>query len=83
MSVDIINNKDNFGTLVLFSGDSDFEYLIKNLSKVGKHIICLSHRGNMSEELFKVLESVNGYYSDINKFKNTFITLKKRKTPST
>ena len=35
----------------------------------------------MSKELFKVLESVNGYYSDINKFKNTFITLKKRKNP--
>ena len=43
MSVDIINNKDNFDTLVLFSGDSDFEYLIKNLSKVGKtHYLSIS-----------------------------------------
>ncbi len=52
MAVDIILDVDDFDVLVLFSGDSDFVYLIKILQKqFQKHVYVFSSRRTISWEL--------------------------------
>jgi len=49
---------DKFDTLVLFSGDSDFNYLIKKLRLKGKQVVVISTKHHISREL---IESSNKY----------------------
>lgn len=42
---------DSFDTLVLFSGDSDFDYLVRKLRSKGKRVIIVSTRHHISKEL--------------------------------
>lgn len=50
IGVDAVYKKDTYRTFVLFSGDSDFAYLIKLLKKEGKRIVVVSQRGHASKE---------------------------------
>ena len=53
ITLDARNFMDKYDTLVLFSGDSDFEYLIKFLRRRNKKIIVVSSRYHISKELIK------------------------------
>ena len=72
ISVDALDWKDKYDTFVLFSGDSDFKYLVKYLKKrSNKTVIVISRRGHISKEL---RESVFiDYYQDIYKLKDVFL----------
>lgn len=51
IAVDAMEVLNNFDTLVLFSGDSDFDYLLKKLRVKGKNIIVISTKYHISKEL--------------------------------
>jgi uncharacterized LabA/DUF88 family protein len=51
LALDAYRTKDEFRTLLLFSGDSDFAYLLDLLKQQGKTIVVLSTRGHVSREL--------------------------------
>jgi len=72
IAVDAMEMVDEFGTLVLFSGDSDFDYLIKKLRRKNKKIIIISTKYHVAREL--ILSSDK--YIDLKKLKS-FIERKK------
>ena len=51
ISVDILLDKAKTNEVVIFSGDSDFQYLCKKLKDVGKRVIVYSSRKTVSWEL--------------------------------
>jgi len=59
-----------YDTLVLFSGDSDFNYLIQKLKGMGKKVVVFSTRYHVAKEL---VNSCTHYY-DIDKFRPDFDT---------
>jgi len=65
IAVDAMKFIDNFETMILFSGDSDFDYLIKELKKNGKKVVVISLSHHISKEL---VES-SDYYLDLKKIK--------------
>ena len=68
MAVDILLEVNNFETLVLFSGDSDFIYLIKTLQKqFQKQVIVYSCRKTIAWEL--KLTAIKYFFLD--DFKNS------------
>lgn len=69
---------DDFDTLVLFSGDCDFEYLIKFLRGNGKIVIGFSRSGHIAKELPPALS----HYFDIANFRSVFMKVaQKAKSP--
>lgn len=77
ISVDAVSWINNYDTFVLFSGDSDFAYLIRFLRKKGKRTVVISQRGHVSKELICATE----VYRDIYKFRNEFlVTSNKQKS---
>lgn len=79
ISVDAVNWLANYDTLVLFSGDSDFVYLLEYLKKHGKKIVVLSRRGHVANELRRT-EYVD-FYDDIAGLKVEFLRKVPYKTP--
>ncbi len=71
ISVDAVFTKDDYDTFILFSGDSDFEYLLKFLKGRGKTTIVFSRFGHASKEL---IESCNQYW-DIADFRHQFLRI--------
>ncbi len=65
IAVDAMKFKNSFETMVLFSGDSDFDYLIKELKKNHKKVLVVSLSHHISKEL---IESAD-YYLDLKKIK--------------
>lgn len=51
IAVDAVCKMNKFDTLVLFSGDCDFEYLLKFLRGAGRQCITFSRAGHISKEL--------------------------------
>ena len=51
MAVDILLDKSMHNEIIIFSGDSDFQYLIKKLKDIGKKIEVYSSRKTISWEL--------------------------------
>lgn len=51
IAVDVMEIIDKFDTLVLFSGDSDFNYLIKKLRAKNKRVVVISTKYHISREL--------------------------------
>lgn len=51
LALDAFRFRNQFDTLVLFSGDSDFAYLLDLLKREGKSVIVVSMRGHISKEL--------------------------------
>jgi uncharacterized LabA/DUF88 family protein len=58
IAMDAVALFESYETLVLFSGDSDFDYMIKRLRKKGKKVVVVSSRYHISKEL---IESCNRY----------------------
>ena len=51
MTVDMLLDRGNIDELILFSGDSDFQYLVKKLKDAGKKVTVFSSRKTLSWEL--------------------------------
>lgn len=66
IAVDVLERMNSFNCLVLFSGDSDFDYLIKVLKRKFKKIIVFSTKYHISKELIETAH----YYIDIKKIKS-------------
>ncbi len=53
LAIDAVHNRDDFQSCVLFSGDSDFEALIKYLKEYRKNCVVISTKDHVSIELLK------------------------------
>jgi len=51
LTLDVMHNKDNFNTVLLFTGDSDYMALINYLRNGGKKVYVYSSKNNVSNEL--------------------------------
>lgn len=51
LALDAFRLRDTYDTMILFSGDSDFAYLLDLLKEEGKQIIVVSMRGHVAREL--------------------------------
>jgi len=51
IAIDVMKMADKFDTLVLFSGDSDFNYLLKDLKARNKKVIVISAKHHIAKEL--------------------------------
>ena len=71
IAVDSVFNMDNFNTLILFSGDCDFEYLVKFLRGNGKIVVGFSRSGHIAKELPPALS----HYFDIANFRSVFMKI--------
>lgn len=79
IAVDAIEMIDKFDTLILFSGDSDFDYLLQRLKMKGKATIVVSAKHHISKELIESSDK----YVDLKKLKNFIIRKnKEQKSPS-
>jgi uncharacterized LabA/DUF88 family protein len=54
ITMDIIKKTEEYDTIMLFSGDSDFGGLLKYIKSLGKNIIVICTRNRMSTELEEV-----------------------------
>lgn len=54
IAVDLLLDSQRYETAILFSGDSDFECLVKKLKNMDKKVIVCSSRSALSKELTKV-----------------------------
>lgn len=51
MTVDILLDRTQLDEIIILSGDSDFQYLVKRLKDLGKNVIVYSSRKTISWEL--------------------------------
>lgn len=51
MTADILMKTENINRIVIFSGDSDFAYLVKKLNNFGKYVTVFSSRKTIAWEL--------------------------------
>lgn len=72
LTIDAVHNRDDFQTFILFSGDSDFEALIKYLKAQGKYCIVVSTKKHISIELIRQAKFI-----DLKKLKEEIELLKK------
>lgn len=75
IALDAQNLMSKYDTLILFSGDSDFDYLVQLLRKNGKRVIAVSSRYHISKEL---IESCNKYI-DLKKLRRYIERIDKNK----
>jgi len=68
LALDAYKLRNSYETIILFSGDSDFAYLLKLLKEEYKTIIIFSTGGHVSKE---ILASAD-FYCDLKKFKDYF-----------
>ncbi len=64
ITTDILLERKEVDEIILFSGDSDFQYLIKKLKDLGKKVIIFSSRKTISWEV-KLEASEYIYFEDI------------------
>lgn len=69
IATDATFTMNNYDTLILFSGDCDFEYLIKFLRGNGKIVIGFSRSGHIAKELPPALS----HYFDVANFRSIFL----------
>lgn len=65
IAVEAVKRIDAYDTFVLFSGDSDFDYLLEELQGKGKRVIVVSLRYHVAKELIEASD----YYLDLRKIK--------------
>ena len=65
IAVEAMKRVNQYKSLVLFSGDSDFDYLLKELKKHGKKIFVVSLKHHIAKELIRSAD----YYFDLKKIK--------------
>lgn len=59
LTIDVIANLNNFDTLVLMSGDSDFAPLLDTVKSHQKRVIVVSTKGHISKELLERAKYIN------------------------
>ena len=59
LTIDVLANIQNFETLVLMSGDSDFAPLLDSVKKSGKRVLVISTKGHISKELLERAKYIN------------------------
>lgn len=74
IAVDATYNLKNYQTFMLFSGDCDFEYLLKFLRGQNKITIIFSRTGHIAKEL----PPACNYYFDVVDFRNEILRLEPR-----
>lgn len=72
IAVDAMDKQDEFDTFILFSGDSDFDYLIRRLKEKGKRTLIFSTRFHVAKELIGSCDK----YFDVLKLKDEFLVKK-------
>lgn len=80
ISVDAVTRAAVFETMILFSGDCDFAYLLDFVRASGKRTILFSRKGHVAKELFP---ATDGYF-DIIDFRHDFLRIvpnKSQKSP--
>lgn len=78
IAVDSTFTINDFDTLILFSGDCDFEYLIKFLRGHGKVVVGFSRSGHVAKELPPALS----HYFDVGNFRTIFLKVSVRQAKS-
>lgn len=78
IAVDATFFMGDYDTFVLFSGDCDFEYLVKFLRGRGKIAIGFSRAGHIAKELPPVLS----HYFDVANFRGIFLSVRQKKAKS-
>lgn len=76
ISVDAVARLEEYDTLVIFSGDSDFQYLIEYLRKRNKEIIIISHRNHIAKEIRT--DSCLSLYIDVVKMMKEWLEVVKK-----
>jgi len=66
LAYDLLKLSDSFDTCVLFSGDSDFEILLKDLRERNKKVIVISTKGHVAIELIRTCDK----FIDLKKFED-------------
>lgn len=74
IAVDSTFTLGEFDTIILFSGDCDFEYLVKFLRGQNKIVIGFSRSGHVAKELTPTLS----HYFDIANFRSIFMSIKQK-----
>jgi uncharacterized LabA/DUF88 family protein len=74
LALDAYIQRDSYDTFILFSGDSDFAYLLEVLKQSGKNVIVVSTRGHISKDLIErakyiALPKLRSAIERISKFK--------------
>lgn len=59
LTIDVLGNLNNFDTLILMSGDSDFAALIDAVKIQKKRVIVMSTKGHISKELLDRAKYIN------------------------
>ena len=65
LAYDVLKLADSFDTCILFSGDSDFEIILKDLRRRKKKVLVLSTKGHVSIELIRACDK----YIDLKKLR--------------
>lgn len=80
ISVDAMLRRDTFDTIILFSGDCDFTYLLDTLRGIGKKVVLFSCKGHVAKELFPAVDC----YFDVVDFRNELLRIlaKNAKNPA-
>lgn len=68
ITADLSFDRANFDNFILFSGDSDFNYIVKKLRDVGKRVVCFASRKTLSWELKLAVNEYNLLENYKNKF---------------
>lgn len=71
IATDATFTMDNYDTFVLFSGDCDFEYLLKFLRGQQKTTVVFSRSGHIAKEL----PPASNFYFDIVDFRHAFLRM--------
>lgn len=58
LALDAFEQKNKFRTIILFSGDSDFDILLKKLKQKSKRCIIFGSKQNIGKELFETAHRV-------------------------
>lgn len=69
IAVDGTFNMDDFDTFILFSGDCDFDYLVRFMRGHGKTVIVISHRDHVARELI----AAASHYFDVSHLKDELL----------
>ena len=77
LALDAYRMRDEFDTIILFSGDSDFAYLLEMLKQGGKNTIVVSMRGHISRELLE-----RAKYIDLPKLRSVIEKIKEPDKPA-
>jgi uncharacterized LabA/DUF88 family protein len=59
LTIDVLGNSNNFDTLILMSGDSDFAALLDTVKAQKKRVIVMSTKGHVSKELLDRAKYIN------------------------